>query len=237
MIEKAVIVAAGLSSRLYPTTLERPKGLLEIGNQTILDRSINLLHSYGIKDIAVVVGYKGDVIRKSIGDKVSYINNPFYKECNNMGSLWFAKNFVGNSPFVYMHGDIVYDGNILSNMLESKIMSEVNMVTDYGPADDEAMKVKTDGANYLIESDKELKSFETAGEWTGIACINNSNKLFNTIENILMNDGLTKYDTFAFTEMAATGSKIYCSSTEKLPWIEIDFLEDYKRAEDMFDGE
>lgn len=236
MIKKAVIVAAGLSSRLYPLTLEKPKGLLEVNEQAILKRSINILKSNGIKDISIVVGYKQEVIRETIGNDVKYALNPFYKQCNNMGSLWFAKAFVNDEPFIYLHGDIIYDEKILYSTLNefSRRKNDIELVTDFGPTDEEAMKVMVDDNHLLIQSNKKISVDESAGEWTGIAYVNQSAELFSHIEQIMLSGKLNVYDTYAFTKMAQKGHKIYCSSTNNLPWIEVDFLEDYEEAQRMF---
>lgn len=100
MIRKAVIVAAGLSSRLYPLTANCPKSLLSLGGESLLARSVRLLRSNRITDIAVVVGYRAQMIRDAMGNGVKCIPNPFYMHCNNMGSVWMAKDFVGADPFV-----------------------------------------------------------------------------------------------------------------------------------------
>ena len=54
----AIILAAGVGSRLYPITLYKPKGLLEIGDETILDRLVSQFRNCGINDILIVVGYQ-----------------------------------------------------------------------------------------------------------------------------------------------------------------------------------
>ena len=54
------------------------------------------------------------------------------------------------------------------------------------------------------------------------------------MEKIMFEEGLNYYDTHAFTRMASQGFKIFCSSTRSLPWLEIDFLEDYERAKEIF---
>lgn len=239
MITKAVIVAAGLSSRLYPLTLEKPKGLLPINGEAMLQRSINILKKNGIGQIALVVGYKHDVMRNTLGDQVEYIINPFYRHCNNMGTLWFARDFVHGEPFVYLHGDIVYHEEILSTTLKENRIEEhaIELVTDFGPTDEEAMKVKVDRDRYLIESNKEIRQEESAGEWTGIAYINQPEPLFEEIERIMLEEDLNVYDTHAFTKLAQKGKRIYCSSTADLPWIEVDFQEDYQKAQRMFTDE
>ncbi len=236
MIKKAVIVAAGMSSRLYPLTLEKPKGLLHVGHRPMLGRSIEILKKNGIEDIAVVLGYKREMIQEALGDSIRYIANPFYQQCNNMGSLWFAKAFVGNEPFAYLHGDIVYDESILADTLKhaNENSNTMELVTDFTHTNEEAMKVRVTSENVLIESNKEIPLHEAKGEWTGIAYIKNVKATFEYIERILFGEGLNFYDTHAFTKMAKDGHKIFCSPTGPKPWLEIDFLEDYERAKELF---
>lgn len=235
-ITKAVIVAAGLSSRLYPLTLEKPKGLLKVNGKEILKRSVETLQRHGIHDIAVVVGYKKEMIMEALGDTVTYLTNPFYRQCNNMGSLWFARDFVKGQPFVYLHGDIIYDENILTATIEEFKEShhDLDLVTDFRETDEEAMKVRVTDDNYLIESNKEIPLEIARGEWTGIAYIRKSPDVFKYVEEIMFGEGLNFYDTHAFTKMVRAGFKIYCSSTRGLPWVEVDFLEDYERAKRSF---
>lgn len=235
-MKKAVIVAAGLSSRLYPLTRELPKGLLQVGGSTLLSRSVELLRKNGITEIAMVVGYKHHIIQDVLGGDINYLANPFYKHCNNMGSLWFARDLIGNEPFVYLHGDLVYDPEILSSSLAEfrRSDNDIQLVTDFKDNDEEAMKVRIDEKGFLLESSKEIPLDQAQGEWIGIAHIRNSSFLFSCIEEIMFEQGLNYYDTHAFTTLARTGSRVYCSPTRGLPWVEVDFLEDYQRAQELF---
>lgn len=236
MIKKAVVVAAGLSSRLYPLTLEKPKGLLEVNGEPMLHRSINILKSNGVEEIAIVVGYKQDVIKDALGEEVTYVVNPFYKQCNNMGSLWFAKSFINDAPFVYLHGDLIYHEEILSASLDGflKRNNDLELVVDFGPADEEAMKVMVNDDRRLIRSNKDISKEDSDGEWIGLAYVNRPAQLFDQIEQILLAGKLDVYDTYAFTALAQKDCKIYCSGTKGLPWIEVDFLDDYEDAKRMF---
>lgn len=153
-----------------------------------------------------------------------------------MASLWFAKSFVKDSPFVYMHGDIIYHEDIFVSCFEHfKINSnDIELVTDFGKTDEESMKVRVTDKNYLLESNKEIPLHIANGEWTGIAFVKSSRILFQYIEKILFENGLNHYDTLAFTQMAKNGLKILCTPTNSLPWIEIDYLNDYKQAKRLF---
>jgi len=236
LINKAVILAAGLSSRLYPLTLDIPKVLLKVNGTELIKRSITILQENGINDIAIVTGYKRELVMEALGKGVTYLANPFYKHCNNMGSLWFARNFVDNQPFIYLHGDIIYHEDILSSSYAhfKEHNNDLELVTDFSSIDEEAMKVRLTEDNYLVESNKEIPLDEAQGEWTGIAYIRCPEITFNYIEKVLFEESLVYYDTFAFSRMAGDGMKICCTSTEDLPWVEIDFQKDYERAGELF---
>lgn len=60
---KAVIVAAGRSSRLYPLTRETRKCLLPVGRTSLIERALDLLNQHGIADIVVVVGFQQQKLR------------------------------------------------------------------------------------------------------------------------------------------------------------------------------
>lgn len=234
MVRKAVIVAAGLSSRLYPLTLDKPKALLPVKGESLLLRSIEMLRRNGVTEIAVVTGYKREMISRAVGGKVKIIPNPFFSHCNNMGSLWFAKDFIGNDPFVYLHGDLIFHEKILDIALSNFLSNDndLELVIERGRTDAEAMKVRCDGRGYLLESNKEIPIDQAGGEWIGLACVGKSRELFAVIEKILFDEGLNHYDTRAFTQMAVEGYKVFCVETA-LSWVEIDYLEDYEKAEEL----
>jgi len=233
VFKKAVIVAAGKSSRLYPLTKTTPKGLLEINGRSLLTRSVDALRERGVDEIAVVVGYLSDSITRAMGGMVESITNPFYAQCNNMGSLWFARDFIGGEPFIYLHSDLLYDPQILDIGLDQMKASDcdMNLLTDYGPVDEEAMKVRVTETNHLICSSKEIPLDEGQGEWTGIAFIRKSKDMFDAVEKWMMAGKLNDYDTAAFSEMAASGSRILCGDITGNAWIEIDTHEDLAAAQ------
>lgn len=109
---KAIILAAGKSSRLYPITLERPKCLLEVGKQSIIERQIDMLNKQGIDDILVVVGYKKEVIRDAVGDKVRYAEYNDYEKTNNLFTLWSIKDEL-DDDFILLFSDVIIEENIL----------------------------------------------------------------------------------------------------------------------------
>ncbi len=239
MPRKAVIVAAGLSSRLYPLTAETPKALLPIGDETLLARSIRLLREAGISHIAVVVGFRADSIRDAVDKGIAIIPNPFFRHCNNMGSLLFARDFAGDDSFVYLHGDLAYTGGTLKAFLDAARdpgRSCLDLLTAFGEVDEEAMKVQVRDDNTLVESSKSIPHADAAGEWTGIAVVQEPHLVFDEIEAHMMHIGPGDYDTAAFTSLARAGEVIRCIPANSDQWKEIDTMEDLAAARLAFGG-
>jgi len=243
MIKKAVIVAAGKSSRLYPRTLEQPKSLLPIilepFEQSLIEKSIMHLRESGIDEIGVVVGYRHDMIKNLLKDQVTYIINPFYEHCNNLGSLWMARQFIGEDPFVYLHSDIVYEKEILLHVLSeinSRKQTDIELAVDFSAFDEESMKVRVDDQNFLIESNKEIPLQTAHGEWIGLAVFKNHQRFFEQATKDLLSPQsqyLNMYDTFSLTNICRE-TKIHCTSTKNSKWVEVDFEADYQKALKLF---
>jgi CTP:phosphocholine cytidylyltransferase-like protein len=96
--ENAIILAAGLSSRLAPLSYEYPKSLLKVRGEVLIERQIRQLKEAGINNITVVVGYKKELFNY-LKEKfnVEIVENPEYKTRNNNSSLYYVKEKLGNT--------------------------------------------------------------------------------------------------------------------------------------------
>lgn len=231
---KAVIVAAGKSSRLYPLTRDKPKCLLNVGGMTILERAIRSLYSREINEICIVVGCMREKIIKAFGKELTYIYNPFYEITNDMASLWFSKEFVSNSPFIYFHSDLLFDQRILDICLKSR--GSIVMVYDPDELNEESMKVEIDSDGHLVRSSKDIPLSRAAGEWIGMIKFDSEggSKMFLEIEKCLEESNFNAYDTLALTNLAKNGQHIITTVTDGYPWIEVDSHEDLTRAREIF---
>jgi phosphoenolpyruvate phosphomutase len=120
----AVILAAGASQGLLPLTEELPKPMLDIKGKSILERQIEVLNACGVKDVAVVRGYKKDAIKLP---NVRYYDNDEYATTNEVVSLFRAGKELGG-PFVFLYGDILFERGHLEKLLKSP--ADISLLVD-----------------------------------------------------------------------------------------------------------
>ena len=97
-VDNAIILAAGLSSRFAPISYERPKGILKVRGEVLVERQIRQLHEAGITDITIVVGYKKEYffsLAERYGARI--VVNKEYATRNNNASLWLVKEDLANT--------------------------------------------------------------------------------------------------------------------------------------------
>lgn len=139
-VKRAIIMAAGKGTRMRPVTLTTPKPLVKINGRRMIDIVIEALHKNGITEIYIVVGYLKEqfaVLTKEYNN-ITLIENPYYDTCNNISSLYVARNFIEDS--IILDGDqIIYNEEILTPEFER---SGYNAVWTDGETDEWLMTVE-----------------------------------------------------------------------------------------------
>ena len=113
-VKRAIIMAAGSGNRMHPLTLTTPKPLIRVNGVRMIDSVVDGLRSQGINEIYVVVGYLKEKFHEwAKGQEgVHIIENPYYDTCNNISSLYAAREYLGDC--IILDGDqIIYNTEIL----------------------------------------------------------------------------------------------------------------------------
>lgn len=123
---KAIILAAGRSTRLRPLTEEVPKCLLRLVDETILDHQISRLAKLEIECALIVVGYKGDLIESHIersryGFPVTIVDNKLFHKTDNAYSLSLALEHIdpATDATLVLDGDILFEFDLLRKLVQS----------------------------------------------------------------------------------------------------------------------
>jgi choline kinase len=227
---KAIILAAGKGTRLYPTTLNKPKGLLEIGNETILDRLVRQFHDSGINDILIVVGYQKEVIINHFGDSVRYAYYKDFSSTNNLHTLWSIRDEL-NEDVIISFADLVLENSILIDLIKFK--SDFTMVIDTSKVLESTMRVSI--ADNLIKNITTTSISEANGNFIGIAKINkNGCKLLINQMSSMINGSFHDYYTIAIDNLARAGTRVNYLDVKFFKWREIDTLDEYEEVKNIY---
>ncbi|OGZ42305.1 MAG: hypothetical protein A3C80_00525 [Candidatus Ryanbacteria bacterium RIFCSPHIGHO2_02_FULL_45_43] len=121
---KAIIIAAGLGSRLAPLTEHKPKCLLDVGGKSILQRQLDTLRSADIHNISLIKGYKKEQIH--FPDLKYYVNDN-YRNNNILYSLMSAEDEM-DSEFIALYADIIFTSEVVEEL--KRCTADIAIVAD-----------------------------------------------------------------------------------------------------------
>lgn len=237
---KAVILAAGIGSRLRPLTDNIPKCMVEVNGVKIIEKQLNNLIIGGIEkeNILVLTGYLNKKLENYIAENYAGVNiiyNEKYNQTNNMYSMYMTKDFLKNSNFLLMNADVFYDENVVKDLLKD---NRKNLITcDNGFYLEESMKIRKEN-DRVIEISKTISESNSYG--SSIDVYKFSKEAGNEFFHIMKDTIELKKNLNAWTEVALNEllSKIEFNSLDiDYEWVEIDNYEDLKLAEEKFLGE
>ncbi len=152
---KAIIVAAGNSSRLGGITKEIPKGLLEINGKSIIQRQIEIYKKNGINDIIIITGPNSD---KFNFKNVIYVYDDNHDKHDVLGSLMAAREFM-KEGFIMSYSDIIFEEEILKEIL--KFNGKIGIALDFNWREKYVGRTNhplSEADNVLMQSGKIVKT-------------------------------------------------------------------------------
>jgi len=163
-IKKALILAAGESTRLHPLTFTRPKPMLKVANKPMLEIIVGLLREVGIKEIVMLVGYKKDKIieyfksGESFGVNIEYISQ---KDRKGTAHAVFCTRDLIQEPFLCLNGDVIFEKKLLEGLLREYEERKDNLMTvteTENPQNFGVVKVEKGRVKAIIEKPRKPES-------------------------------------------------------------------------------
>lgn len=224
----AIILAAGRGYRLGALTEREPKCFLRVGPLTLLERQMEALARFGVSPAVVVTGYRSEVVSARVNGHAHLVENPRHAATNSLYSLWLAREFARDG-FVLLNADVLFDPELLRRVLDAP-HPEAFAVERRSRFEAEEMKVELEGDRIRAMS-KTLEPARSHAENVGVLKFSaaGAQVLFAKIEDLLAAGGDQQFCPYAFNALAHE-LPLHAVPVEDLPWIEIDFLEDLRRA-------
>lgn len=230
---KAIILAAGKGTRLNGSGL-KPKCLFDVGGRTLLARQLSALLESQLSEIVIVVGFEAERIQQQCPPNVSFVINSRFEETSSLYSLWLAREHLLDG-FVVLNCDVLFHPQLLTKLISAPF--DDALLLDFvdknaNQLGDEEMKVKV--ANGLVvDIRKDLAPAEADGENVGMVKFSSegAKRLVQEMDSLISRGFEREWAPRAFREFALR-FPLHAISTEDLPWIEIDFPEDYHKAKE-----
>ncbi|MEU9075656.1 phosphocholine cytidylyltransferase family protein [Kitasatospora sp. NPDC048538] len=244
-----LVLAAGAGRRLRPYTDTLPKALVPVdGERTVLDLTLANFAEVGLRDAAIVVGYRKeavydrkDALESRYGVKLHLVENDKAEEWNNAYSLWCARELF-TEGLLLANGDTVHPASVQRTMLEGNarlveagrepgILLALDTVKKLA---DEEMKVVVDPAAGMRRITKLMDPAEATGEYIGVTVINPAAAadLTDALRATYERDPQLYYED-GYQEMVDRGLRIDVQPIGEVSWVEVDNHEDLAKAREI----
>lgn len=233
---KAIILAAGIGSRLRPLTENMPKCMVEVNNESLIHRIVKqLINNERVEEVIILCGYKADILVKHVSelglDNIKFINNEVFDTTNNMYSLSLALNCYDGDAII-INADCIYDDLIVKSVCE---VDASTIFIDKSRNSEESMKVKVVN-DIMVEMSKAIPldvSFSSIDIYYFVK--EDLAKLKGIITAYIAGSQLNLWTEYAINDLLQLHpGLISFKDIAQNKWYEIDDLNDLTLASDLF---
>ncbi|WEX91678.1 phosphocholine cytidylyltransferase family protein (plasmid) [Sinorhizobium garamanticum] len=245
--KKAVILAAGLGSRLRPLTDLQPKPLVRVNGTPILHNALRNLEAVGVQEVTIVVGYRKDAIQYACGRRfggleINYVESSLFERTGSAYSLWLARDTLLSGDCYVLEGDVFFEEDALRCLMMANALNAA-AVAPFDPS--------MEGSGVLVAKDGLI--FEVRLNQTAASLLSDGPSLFKTMNLMrfssialsmtivpaldeLIGSGASK----AYTEevlaylIEKRGLQLAAARCDDQRWYEIDSVGDLRVAERIF---
>lgn len=249
MDKKAIILAAGMGTRLKPLTLKTHKCMTLVNETPILLNALGNLQGIGIKNVVIVVGYLADQIQNQVGNSymnlhIKYVVNDRYEETNTSYSLKLGLEALGEYETLYLlEGDVFFEKGLLKS-IDQCMEENATLVEKYQPHLDGTF-VELNANSYVIDWTHKSgrgDGYRLEDKYKTINIHKFTQKFVNqTLQKKVREvcestNGTAPLEYVMRSIVKVDENQIYGLECGKFKWYEIDDLQDLKRAEEIFSG-
>jgi choline kinase len=234
----AIILAAGVGRRLGTDQTE-PKILLEFGGESLLSRHLSALGRHGIEHVAITVGYRQDLIADEVGrlgwpGRVRFVQNPDYRKGSLLSLAVQDEALRAGEPLLLMDGDVLYDDRMISALVEARGENILLLDREIEPGD-EPVKICFRGETIVDFRKLPEHAHDWFGESVGFFRLSPamaSRLADRCAAHISAGHLHLEYEEALRDLMLAEPHRFTARDVTGLPWVEIDFPTDVRRARD-----
>ena len=225
---QAVILAAGVGSRLGQQNDNKPKCLLDIGGKPLIMHQLEALADNGVGPILMMVGFQEEAVRKAVGSRVEYMTNERYRETNRLYSLYLGRKWI-QGPFILLNADLLIHPDIFRRLLEEPGNALAYDSTSTRGREQTKVLLRE---RRVIDLGKDVPPTTAQGESLGLVKFDAEGaKAFLAQTRALVEGGSKK--AFVTEAVRATSSQmvaVHGVNMAGLPWVEVDFPYDLEVA-------
>ncbi len=232
-LQLAVILAAGMGTRLKEEGKSKPKGFLHLGQRPIIQEAIDKLLRVGIRQIIIVTGHHFkfyERLKESYPGIIETVYNSQYARSGNMYSLYCARARL-QEDFLLVESDLVYEERALSEIL--KFPKDNGVLLSNPTASGDEVYVAVNGERIVgLSKDLTQLGSDIAGELVGITKISRFlfKEMLAVAEFMFRRSLQVTYDEDCLTTVSSF-YPLYYHLVPDLIWSEIDDPLDFRRVQ------
>ena len=226
---KAILLAAGVGSRISDNIGQMPKSMLDVDGRPLIVHTVELLQKNHI-EVIIITGFRHRILEETLKDyHVTVYYNPFFKVTNSIGSLWYARQeFFNTNEVLIANADVYYTQELLDKIFETNydnfLLADRTRV-DVG----DYFFLSRDGV--LQKYGKDLKREERDSEYVGIGVLKREwvLKFHDQLCFMIENGEYNLWWENVLYSLVET-ENIYTVDVDGIFWSEVDTIEDYQRV-------
>ena len=226
---RGVILAAGRGARLSMHSGQRPKVLLPVAGRAIIDHTLRTFGQAGVTDVAIVIGHRGDEVKRTVGDgsrqglSIQYVTNSQYRLGNAL-SLYAAREFTGDDSFLLSMADHMVSQDLLARLLHIRDQGNV-LAVDFGVSyrhQQEGTRVLVSPGGLVTRIGKKLS------RWNGIdaGVFRLTPNIFKAIKDLIGENRREYQLSQAIRRMIQGGHNLFSCDISGCFWQDVDTWED-----------